>query len=120
MSERRGGGGRPSLTDAFRGPARPSSVRPAEAATAPEQTSQRRRRKKTGKRSSPDYVQVSALVMKEVRARFAVSQAQASAELGRKVEFGELVNLFMAHYARGEVSVAEMQESLEELLDELR
>jgi hypothetical protein len=119
MSERSGGGGRPSLTDAFRGPAR-SPRRAAETAAAPKQPKQRRRREKTGKRSSPDYVQVSALVEKDVRARFAVVQAQASAELGRKVEFGELVNLFMAHFVLGEVSVEDMRESLEDLRAELR
>lgn len=118
MSERGGGGGRPSLTDAFRGPTR-SPRRAAETTAAPKQPKQRRRREKTGKRSSPDYVQVSALVEKDVRARFAVAQAQASAELGRKIEFGELVNLFMAHFVVGEVSVEDMRESLEDLRTEL-
>lgn len=118
MSER-GGGGRPSLTDAFRGPAR-SPGRPLEATAAPKEPKRRRRREKTGKRSSPDYVQVSALVEKDIRARFAVAQAQASAELGRKVEFGEMVNLFMAHFVLGEVSVEDMQESLEDLRSESR
>ncbi len=116
MSER-GEGGRPSLTDAFRGRARPDG-RTSRKEVAGAQPKRRRRRNKVGKRSNPDYTQVSALVMKDVRARFAVAQAQASVETGRKLEFGELVNLLMAHFAVEQVTVEELEESLGELLEE--
>jgi hypothetical protein len=113
----RGEGGRPSLTDAFRDRARPGG-RPSRKEVAATQPKRRRRRNKVGKRSNPDYTQVSALVMKDVRARFAVAQAQASVEIGRKLEFGELVNLLMAHFAVEQVTLEELEESLGELLEE--
>lgn len=117
MSER-GEGGRPSLTDAFRSRARPGGRPSRKEEVAPAQPKRRRRRNKVGKRSNPDYTQVSALVMKDVRARFAVAQAQAGVESGRKLEFGELVNLLMAHFAVEQVKVEELEESLRELLEE--
>lgn len=73
---------------------------------------------KPGKRKDPAYTQVSALVLKDVKARFSVAHAQASLQEKRAVEFGELVNMLMAHFAVGNVSVEELEESLEELLDE--
>jgi hypothetical protein len=76
----------------------------------------RRNRQKTGKRSNPSYTQVSALVMKDVKARFAVAQAQASLEEGRDLEFGELVNMLMAHFAAGGVDIEELRASLGEVL----
>jgi len=77
----------------------------------------RRRRAKTGKRSNPSYTQVSALVMKDVKARFAVAQAQAGLDEGRDLEFGELINLLMAHFAAGNVEVDELRASLGEVLE---
>ena len=85
---------------------------------APAAPKQRRKRKKTGKRSDPSYTQVSALVRKDVKARFAVAHAQASLEEDRDLEFGELVNLLMSHFAVGKVSVQELRASLGELLQE--
>jgi hypothetical protein len=76
----------------------------------------RRNRQKTGKRSNPSYTQVSALVMKDVKARFAVAQAQASLEEGKDLEFGELVNMLMAHFAAGGVDLEELRASLGEVL----
>ena len=88
-----------------------------EGAGAASQRDQRRRnRQKTGKRSNPSYTQVSALVMKDVKARFAVAQAQASLEEGRDLEFGELVNMLMAHFAAGGVDIEELRASLGEVL----
>jgi hypothetical protein len=78
----------------------------------------RKAREKTGKRSNPSYTQVSALVMKDVKARFAVAQAQASLEEGRELEFGELVNLLMAHFAMGKADVNALRASLGELLQQ--
>jgi hypothetical protein len=75
----------------------------------------RRARRKTGKRSNPDYVQVSALITKDVRAQFAVARAQAAVESGRNIEFGELVNLLLAHFAVGAVNIEELEESFHEL-----
>ena len=91
---------------------------PGADAAAPAQAGQRRRRnrQKTGKRSNPSYTQVSALVMKDVKARFAVAQAQASLDEGRDLEFGELVNMLMAHFAVGGVDVEELRASLGEVL----
>jgi phosphatidylserine decarboxylase len=91
----------------------------AEDAGVASQGGQRRRRNsrpKTGKRSNPSYTQVSALVMRDVKARFAVAQAQASLEEGRDLEFGELVNMLMAHFAAGGVDVKELRASLGEVL----
>lgn len=72
----------------------------------------RRRRGKAGKRGNPSYTQVSALVMKDVKAQVEVARAQASMAAGRKVEFGEVVNMLLAHYAIGEVTLDELEESL--------
>lgn len=55
--------------------------------------------------------------MKDVKARFAVAQAQASFEEERNLEFGELVNMLMAHFAVGGVTVEELTESLDEFLE---
>ncbi len=109
-------GGR-GIADAFRSRRSGEEAREQRSA-APEGgrgAPRRGRRGKAGKRSNPDYVQVSALVTKDVRAQFAVAQAQAAAEAGRKIEFGELVNLLMAHFAVGAVSVEDLEESVREL-----
>ncbi len=74
----------------------------------------RRRRGKAGKRGNPSYTQVSALVMKDVKAQLEVARAQASVAAGRKVEFGELVNMLLAHFAIEEVTLEELEESLRE------
>ncbi len=89
---------------------------PGRQATTQPTQKRRRNRQKTGKRSNPSYTQVSALVMKDVKARFAVAQAQASLDQGRELEFGELVNLLMAHFAAGGVDVEELRASLGEVL----
>lgn len=118
MSERPSSGR--GIADAFRN--RERGGRPpagSDGPTSPPGAKQRRKkRKKTGKRSNEAYTQVSALVMKDVKARFAVAQAQASLEEGRRLEFGELVNLLMAHFALGGVDLEELRDSLEELLRE--
>lgn len=120
MSERPSAGR--GIAGAFRNRER-GSRRP-DATEAPDERApagakqRRKKRKKTGKRSDPSYTQVSALVMKDVKARFAVAQAQAGLEEGRVLEFGELVNLLMAHFAMGEVSVEELRDSLGELLQQ--
>ncbi|MDP9481292.1 MAG: hypothetical protein M3R38_37450 [Actinomycetota bacterium] len=119
MSERPSAGR--NIAGAFRNRergGRRSAAAEAPGERAPAAPKQRRKRKKTGKRSDPSYTQVSALVMKDVKARFAVAQAQAGLEEGRVLEFGELVNLLMAHFAMGEVSVEELRDSLGELLQE--
>lgn len=74
----------------------------------------RRRRAKAGKRGNPSYTQVSALVMKDVKAQFEVARAQASADAGKKVEFGEVVNMLLAHFAIEGVTLEELEESLRE------
>lgn len=74
----------------------------------------RRRRAKVGKRGNPSYTQVSALVMKDVKAQVEVARAQASVAAGRKVEFGEVVNMLLAHFAIEGVTLEELEESLRE------
>lgn len=74
----------------------------------------RRRRAKVGKRVNPSYTQISALIMKDVKAQVDVARAQASVTAGRKVEFGEVVNMLLAHYAIDGVSLEELEESLRE------
>jgi hypothetical protein len=54
--------------------------------------------------------------MKDVKARFAVAQAQVSLEEGRDLEFGELVNLLMAHFAAGHVDLEDLRASLGQVL----
>ena len=54
--------------------------------------------------------------MKDVKARFAVAQAQASLEEGRDLEFGELVNMLMAHFAAGGVDIEELRAWVGEVL----
>lgn len=92
-------------------PAGARAQEPPEGARTP-----RRKGKKVGKRSDPSYTQVSALVMRDVKARFALAQAQASLDEGRDLEFGELVNMLMAHFAAGDVGVEELRASLDGML----
>jgi hypothetical protein len=104
------------IADAFRNREQRADRSPRQVgARAQAGQKQQRKRAKTGKRSNPSYTQVSALVMKDVNGRFAVAQAQASVEEGRKVERGELINMLMAHFAVGAVTVEELEESLEEI-----
>jgi hypothetical protein len=77
----------------------------------------RRRRAKVGKRDNPSYTQISALVMKDVKAQVDLARVQASVTTGRKIEFGEIVNMLLAHYAIDGVSLEELEESLREFQD---
>lgn len=52
--------------------------------------------------------------MEEVKARFEVAGAQASAASGRKVKFGEVVDALLAHFAIEGVTLEELEESLRE------
>lgn len=74
----------------------------------------RRRRAKVGKRGNPSYTQVSALVMKDLKAQVDLARAQASVVTGRKVEFSEVVNMLLAHFAIEGVTLEELEESLRE------
>lgn len=109
-------GGR-GIADAFRSRGSGANKQRDQRAASPERGggTPRRARRKAGKRSNPDYVQVSALITKDVKAQVAVARAQAAVETGRNIEFGELVNLLLAHFAVGDVSVEELEDSLREL-----
>lgn len=62
----------------------------------------RRRRspKKTGRRSDPDYVQISAWVRHDLRAEVSVAQAEEYRSTGERRDFSELVESLLAFYAR--------------------
>ena len=117
MSERTPGRG--GIAGAFNDRGRAAGSQKNSGAATP--ANQGRKKKKTGKpgkRKDPSYTQVSALVQKNVKAHFSVAHSQASLEEKRDIEFGELVNMLMAHFAVREVTVKELQRSLEELLEE--
>jgi hypothetical protein len=65
-----------------------------------------------GKRVNPAYTQVSALVMKDVKGQVDLARAQARMATGRNVEFSEVVNMLLAHFAIEGVTLEELEDSL--------
>ncbi len=72
----------------------------------------RRKSAKVGKRVNPAYTQVSALVMKDVKGQVDLARAQARMATGRNVEFSEVVNMLLAHFAIEGVTLEELEDSL--------
>ena len=87
--ERRGGG--PELRPETRRAA-PGSTRPAE----PQQ--KKRGRPRGGRRSNPDYVQISARIHKDVRFSLERVLADRSEREGRYVEMAEVIEDLMRFY----------------------